>query len=63
MRGDQLTRQWRVLRHIEASRNGVTVKELQSFCGASLRTIYRDVEDLEQAGFPLYPDQGDRGGR
>lgn len=63
MRGDQLARQWRVLRQIEGSPQGLTASEIASLGGVSLRTAYRDLEALEYAGFPLYPDKADGGQR
>jgi hypothetical protein len=47
MRGDQLARQWRVIRSIEASTNGLTVAEIANREETGIRTIYRDREDLQ----------------
>lgn len=63
MRGDQLSRQWRVLRQIEVSRNGMTAAEIAELGEVSLRTAYRDLDDLQLAGFPLYSEQGESGNR
>ncbi|MBW1714064.1 MAG: transcriptional regulator [Deltaproteobacteria bacterium] len=63
MRGDQLARQWRILRRIEASANGLTVADLAQSEGVSLRTAYRDLEALQEAGFPLYSDKVERAQR
>ena len=57
MRGEQLARQWRILRHIEASTVGLTVAELADLEGVSLRTAYRDLEALQDAGFPLFSER------
>ena len=57
MRGEQLARQWRVLRLIEASQAGLSVAEITEETGISLRTVYRDLEALQEAGFPLYSEQ------
>jgi hypothetical protein len=46
MRGDQLARQWRVIRAIEASSNGLTVAEIANREETGIRTIYRDLEAL-----------------
>lgn len=59
MRGDQLARQWRILRLIEASGSGLTVAEISDREGISLRTAYRDLEALQEAGFPLYNERID----
>jgi predicted DNA-binding transcriptional regulator YafY len=63
MRGNQLTRQWRILRLIEASRNGLTVAEVNERVGGSPRTTYRDLDDLQNAGFPLYAESSKSGSR
>jgi predicted DNA-binding transcriptional regulator YafY len=63
MRGDQLSRQWRILRQIEVSKNGLTAAEIAEIGGASLRTAYRDLGDLQLAGFPLYIEKGEKGNR
>ena len=54
MRGDQLARQWRIIRAIEASPNGLTVTEIAQREETGIRTIYRDLEALQAAGL-LYP--------
>jgi hypothetical protein len=36
MRGDQLSRQWRILKQIEASRNGLTAAEIAKAGSISL---------------------------
>ena len=54
MRGDQLARQWRIIRAIEASPNGLTVTEMAQREETGIRTIYQDLEALQAAGFP-YP--------
>lgn len=55
-RGDQISRQWQILQILEARRMGVSVPELAGELEENVRTIYRDMEALEQAGFPLYTD-------
>ena len=57
MRGDQLARQWRILRQLEVSRNGLTAGEIAAESGVSLRTAYRDMDDLQYAGFPLFSEK------
>ena len=57
MRSDQLSRQWRILRQIEASKSGRTASEIADLVGVSLRTAYRDLNDLQLAGFPLYAEK------
>ena len=63
MRGDQLARQWRIIRAIEASPNGLTVTEIAQREETGIRTIYRDLEALQAAGFPLYTERADRTNR
>jgi len=52
MRGDQLARQWRVIRAIEASPGGLTVGQIADFLSP--------LESLQAAGFPLYTERVDR---
>ena len=52
-RNAEMIRQWRVLREIEASR-GVTIPQLASMAGVTTRTIRRDLDALQEAGFALY---------
>jgi len=59
MRGDQLSRQWRVLRQLEVSKQGITANKIAELSGTSLRTAYRDLDDLQLAGFPLYSETRD----
>jgi len=50
MRGDQLARQWRVIRSIEASSNGLTIAEIANREETGMRTIYRDLEAHQPHG-------------
>ena len=63
MRGNQLSRQWRILKQIEVSKNSLTAAKIAETGGASLRTAYRDLSDLQLAGFPLYTEKGEKGNR
>ena len=63
MRGDQLARQLRVIRAIEASPNGLTVAEIAKREETGIRTIYRDLEALQAAGFPLYTERVEKANR
>lgn len=62
-RNDQVTRQWHLLRTLEASREGVTLQGLADGLPAEFtrhhRTIRRDLEALEAAGFPLLTEKVD----
>jgi predicted DNA-binding transcriptional regulator YafY len=53
MRGEQLSRQWRILRALESRKYGITVTELASQEDCHSRTIWRDLAALQDAGFPL----------
>jgi predicted DNA-binding transcriptional regulator YafY len=53
-RGEQLGRQWKILQTLIASRSGKSVTELAEEIQCHPRTLYRDLEALQIAGFPLY---------
>lgn len=56
-RGRQVLRQWRILRLLESARLGHTVKSLCDELGIDadkqLRTVYRDLDQLVELGFPI----------
>lgn len=58
MRNAEVIRQWSILRDLEASRR-VTIDELAQRTGVSTRTIRRDLEALQSAGFPLFDEVHD----
>jgi predicted DNA-binding transcriptional regulator YafY len=47
---------------LRARRTGVTANELAERFGVTLRTIYRDLESLQDAGMPIKADRGRGGG-
>jgi predicted DNA-binding transcriptional regulator YafY len=54
-RNAEVIRQWTVLREIEAARGaGATIDGLAALVNVSTRTIRRDLQALEEAGFPLF---------
>lgn len=55
-RGDQLSRQWKIIQALIAASGGRTAAELAAGLGCSVRTVYRDLEALQSAGFPLYTE-------
>jgi predicted DNA-binding transcriptional regulator YafY len=63
-RNTEVIRQWTILREIERARGGgVTIDDLAAACGVTTRTIRRDLQALEEAGFPLYDDRTRDDGR
>ena len=63
-RNAEVIRQWTILREIEQSRAaGVTIDDLASQCAVTTRTIRRDLQALEEAGFPIYDDKSRDDGR
>ncbi|MDR1397548.1 MAG: WYL domain-containing protein [Desulfarculales bacterium] len=60
MRGDYLARQWRIIKAIAAASQGLTASQLADSEQVQLRTVYRDLESLQSAGFPLYSKRDGR---
>jgi proteasome accessory factor B len=56
VRNAEVIRQWKVLKTIEAGRFTSTAR-LAATHGVTERTIRRDIEALQEAGFPLYDDR------
>lgn len=59
MRGDQLSRQWRLFQTLARSRYGVGLEALASDLECTKRTVYRDLDALSLAGFPLTSEKRD----
>ncbi|MGH9312341.1 MAG: helix-turn-helix transcriptional regulator [Vicinamibacterales bacterium] len=57
-RNAEVIRQWNILRAIEASRRA-TIDGLAESHGVTTRTIRRDLEALQAAGFPLFDEVED----
>lgn len=57
-RNAEVIRQWSILRDLEGSRR-LTIDELAERTGVTTRTIRRDLEALQLAGFPLYDESHD----
>ena len=57
-RNAEVIRQWSILRDLEASRR-LTIDELAARTGVTTRTIRRDLEALQSAGFPLFDETYD----
>jgi predicted DNA-binding transcriptional regulator YafY len=58
-RGDQLSRQWRIIQSLMAARKGKSATELSQALECHSRTVYRDLEALQLAGFPLYTEKSE----
>jgi len=56
-RGDQLARQWRIIQTLISTRHGKSVSDLAQDLSCHTRTVYRDLEALQAAGFPVYTDK------
>ncbi|HUF47477.1 MAG TPA: transcriptional regulator [Vicinamibacterales bacterium] len=59
MRNAEVIRQWQILREIETHRAGVTIHELAERVEVSTRTIRRDLQALQEAGFAVYDEGGE----
>ncbi len=63
-RNAEVIRQWTILREIERARaGGVTIDALAATSDVPTRTIRRDLQALEEAGFPIYDDRSNDDGR
>jgi predicted DNA-binding transcriptional regulator YafY len=58
-RGEQLGRQWNIIQSLLSSRKGKSAAELAEELGCHSRTVYRDLEALQLAGFPIYTERAD----
>jgi predicted DNA-binding transcriptional regulator YafY len=54
-RGNQLTRQWQLLQLLDRAA-GIAVDDAARELGCAVRTIWRDLRVLEDAGFPIYDE-------
>ena len=63
-RSEQMIRQWQMLQRLIATRNGLSATALSKDLRCHKRTVYRDLNALQQAGFPLYnPDEESDGSK
>ena len=58
-RGDQLGRQWKIIQTLISSRKGKSASELARELECRPRTLYRDLEALQAAGFPIYTERSE----
>jgi predicted DNA-binding transcriptional regulator YafY len=56
-RGDQLARQWKIIQTLITSKTGKSAAELAEDLECHPRTLYRDLEALQVAGFPIYTEK------
>lgn len=56
-RGDQLGRQWRIIQTLMTSKMGKSAADLAEEIECHPRTVYRDLEALQVAGFPIYAER------
>jgi predicted DNA-binding transcriptional regulator YafY len=59
MRGNQLARQWQLIQRLARSRGGIGLDDLASDLGCVRRTVYRDLDALMFAGFPVVSEKRD----
>jgi predicted DNA-binding transcriptional regulator YafY len=57
MRNAEVIRQWKLLRTLDTHRHGATVDDLAKELGVTKRTIWRDMEALQEVGFPLVSEK------
>ena len=59
MRGDQLSRQWQLVQLLARSRSGLGLDQLAEELDCVRRTVYRDLDALMYAGFPVVSEKRD----
>ncbi len=62
-RGEQILRQWNLLKTLQTRGEGVPLRRLAEEFGVSERTIQRDFEVLEELGFPIEHEEDHCGKR
>ncbi len=62
-RGEQILRQWSLLKALQTRGEGIPLRQLASEFGVSERTIQRDFEMLEELGFPIEHEDDEYGKR
>lgn len=58
-RGEQIVRHWRLLQMLQCRGTGLTLRELTEELDVSERTIQRDIEFLQEVGFPVEFEEDD----
>jgi len=62
-RGEPLMRQWNLLKTLQANRFGIAANELADRLACSKRQVQRDLNVLQQVGFPIGFEERDFGAR
>ena len=62
-RGEQIVRQWNLLRMLQTRGTGIPLRQLANEFEVSERTIQRDFELLEELGFPVEHEEDEYGKR
>ena len=62
-RGDSLTRQWNLLKVLQAHRFGICAEEMAERLECSKRQVQRDLNILQEVGFPIRFEERDFGKR
>jgi predicted DNA-binding transcriptional regulator YafY len=60
MRNAEVIRQWKLLRTLDSHRHGATVDDLAQELAVTKRTIWRDMQALQEVGFPLTSEKDRR---
>jgi predicted DNA-binding transcriptional regulator YafY len=55
-RGNQLIRQWQLLQRLDRA-GGIAVEDAARDLGCTVRTIWRDLRVLQEAGLPIYDER------
>ena len=58
-RGDQLARQWKIIQTLISFRMGKSAADIARDLSCHPRTVYRDLDALQSAGFPIYTERVD----
>ncbi len=58
-RGDKLARQWHIIQAFVSFKYRKSVSELVRDKNYRPRTVYRDMEPLQAAGFPIFSERTD----
>lgn len=62
-RGEQILRQWNLLRTLQTRGQGLPLRELAAESGVTERTVQRDFEVLQELGFPIDYQEDEYGKR